>query len=66
MMRREIEIKAAVFVFMAFLFGLIIVSVAGCKVGGEVKGGAEIIELKPLKMQELTWPAVPYDVSKIA
>ena len=65
-MRREIEIKAAVFVFMAFLFGLIIVSVAGCKGGGEVKGGAEIIELKPLKMQELTWPAVPYDVNNIA
>ena len=62
-MVKETEVKAAAFCVVAFVLGLCCALMLGCKTSAKVEGGAEIIELKPLKMQELTYPI--YDYSKI-
>ena len=62
-MVKETEIKAATFCVLAFVLGLCCALMLGCKTSAKVEGGAEIIELKPLEMQELTYPV--YDYSKI-
>ena len=62
-MVKETEIKSAVFCALALLLGLCCALMLGCSTSAKVEGGAEIIELKPLKMQELTYPV--YDYSKI-
>ena len=60
---KETEVKAATFCVLAFVLGLCCALMLGCKTSAKVEGGAEIIELKPLKMQELTYPV--HDYSKI-
>ena len=62
-MAKETEVKAATFCVLAFVLGLCCALMLGCKTSAKVEGGAEIIELKPLEMQELTIPY--YDISKI-
>ena len=59
-MVKEIEVKAAAFCVMAFVLGLCCALMLGCKTSAKVEGGAEIIELKPLEMQELTVPDYDY------
>ena len=60
-MAKETEIKAATFCVLAFVLGLCCALMLGCKTSAKVEGGAEIIELKPLEMQELTYPAYDYE-----
>ena len=62
-MVRETEIKSVTLCALALLAGLCCAALLGCKTSAKVEGGAEIIELKPLKMQELTFPI--HDYSKI-
>ena len=62
-MVRETEVKAATFCVLAFVLGLCCALMLGCKTSAKVDGGAEIIELKPLEMQELTYPT--YDRNSI-
>lgn len=62
-MVHETEVKAATFCVLAFVLGLCCAVLLGCSTSAKVEGGAEIIELKPLKMQELTYPI--HDYSKI-
>ena len=62
-MVKETEVKAAAFCVVAFVLGLCCALMLGCKTSAKIEGGAEIIELKPLEMQELTVP--DYDYSKI-
>ena len=60
---RETEVKAATFCVVAFVLGLCCALMLGCKTSAKVEGGAEIIELKPLELQELTFPV--HDYSRI-
>ena len=60
-MVKETEVKAATFCVLAFVLGLCCALMLGCKTSAKVEGGAEIIELKPLEMQELTYPAYDYN-----
>ena len=62
-MVKETEVKAATFCVLAFVLGLCCALMLGCKTSAKVEGGAEIIELKPLELQELTFPV--HDYSKI-
>ena len=62
-MVKETEIKSAVLCALALLAGLCCAALLGCKTSAKVEGGAEIIELKPLELQELTFPV--HDYSKI-
>ena len=62
-MVKETEIKSAALCALALLAGLCCAALLGCKTSAKVEGGGEIIELKPLHMQELTVP--DYDYSKI-
>jgi hypothetical protein len=62
-MVKETEVKAAAFCVVAFVLGLCCALMLGCKTSAKVEGGAEIIELKPLEMQELTYPV--YDRNSI-
>ena len=62
-MVRETEVKAATFCVVAFVLGLCCALMLGCKTSAKVEGGAEIIELKPLELQELTFPV--HDYSRI-
>ena len=62
-MAKETEVKAATFCVLAFVLGLCCALMLGCSTSAKIEGGAEIIELKPLEMQELTIPY--YDLSKI-
>ena len=62
-MVKETEIKSAALCALALLAGLCCAALLGCKTSAKVEGGAEIIELKPLEMQELTIPY--YDITKI-
>ena len=62
-MVKETEVKAAAFCVVAFVLGLCCALMLGCKTSAKVEGGAEIIELKPLEMQELTYPT--YDRNSI-
>ena len=55
-MVKETEVKAAAFCVVAFVLGLCCALMLGCKTSAKIEGGAEIIELKPLEMQELTVP----------
>jgi hypothetical protein len=57
--------KAGWLCVAAFIAGLIISGVAGCKAGGKIEGGAELIEMKPLETQELIYPTV-LDMDKVA
>ena len=59
----QTEIKSVALCALALLAGLCCAALLGCKTSAKVEGGAEIIELKPLEMQELTYPA--YDYNKI-
>lgn len=60
-MVNETEVKSAAFCALALLAGLCCALLLGCSTSAKVEGGAEIIEMKPLKMQELTYPAYDYD-----
>ncbi len=60
-MVNETEVKSAAFCALALLAGLCCALLLGCSTSAKVEGGAEIIELKPLKMQELTYPIYDYD-----
>ena len=60
-MVKETEVKAAAFCVVAFVLGLCCALMLGCKTSAKIEGGAEIIELKPLKMQELTYPVYDYN-----
>jgi hypothetical protein len=62
-MVRETEIKSVALCTLALLAGLCCAALLGCKTSAKVEGGAEIIELKPLELQELTFPV--HDYSKI-
>jgi len=62
-MAKETEVKAVALCTLALLAGLCCALLLGCSTSAKVEGGAEIIELKPLKMQELTYPI--HDYSKI-
>ena len=62
-MVKETEVKAATLCMLALLAGLCCALMLGCSTSAKVEGGAEIIELKPLELQELTVPN--YDYSKI-
>ena len=62
-MVRETEIKSVALCALALLAGLCCAALLGCKTSAKIEGGGEIIELKPLHMQELTGP--DYDYSKI-
>jgi len=62
-MVNETEMKSAAFCVLALLAGLCCALLLGCSTSAKVEGGAEIIEMKPLKMQELTFPM--YDYNKI-
>ena len=62
-MVKETEVKAVAFCVVAFVLGLCCALMLGCKTSAKVEGGAEIIELKPLEMQELTYPV--YDRNSI-
>ena len=59
-MANEIEVKSAALCLLALLLGLCCALMVGCKTSAKVEGGAEIIELKPLEMQELTVPDYDY------
>ena len=59
-MVKETEIKSAALCALALLAGLCCAALLGCKTSAKVEGGAEIIELKPLEMQELTVPDYDY------
>jgi hypothetical protein len=59
-MVKETEIKSAALCALALLAGLCCAALLGCKTSAKVEGGAEIIELKPLHMQELTVPNYDY------
>ena len=59
-MVKETEIKSVALCTLALLAGLCCALMLGCSTSAKVEGGAEIIELKPLEMQELTYPAVDY------
>ena len=59
-MVKETEIKAVALCTLALLAGLCCALMLGCSTSAKVEGGAEIIELKPLEMQELTYPAIDY------
>ena len=59
----ETEVKAATLCALALLAGLCCALMLGCSTSAKIEGGAEIIELKPLELQELTVPN--YDYSKI-
>ena len=59
-MVKETEIKSAALCALALLAGLCCAALLGCKTSAKVEGGAEIIELKPLHMQELTVPDYDY------
>jgi len=52
-MANETEVKSAALCLLALLLGF--------KTSAKVEGGAEIIELKPLEMQELTYPVYDYN-----
>ena len=60
---KETEVKAATLCVLALLAGLCCALMLGCSTSAKIEGGAEIIELKPLELQELTVPN--YDYSKI-
>lgn len=60
-MAKETEIKAVALCTLALLAGLCCALMLGCSTSAKVEGGAEIIELKPLEMQELTYPAIDYN-----
>ena len=60
-MVKETEVKAAAFCVVAFVLGLCCALMLGCKTSAKIEGGAEIIELKPLEMQELTYPVYDYN-----
>ena len=60
---RETEINSVALCALALLAGLCCAALLGCKTSAKVEGGAEIIELKPLELQELTFPV--HDYSKI-
>ena len=60
-MVKETEVKAATLCVLALLAGLCCALMLGCSTSAKVEGGAEIIELKPLKLQELTYPIYDYD-----
>ena len=60
-MANEIEVKSAALCLLALLLGLCCALIVGCKTSAKVEGGAEIIELKPLEMQELTYPVYDYN-----
>ena len=60
---RETEITSVALCALALLAGLCCAALLGCKTSAKVEGGAEIIELKPLELQELTFPV--HDYSKI-
>ena len=62
-MAKETEVKAATFCVLAFVLGLCCALMLGCSTSAKIEGGAEIIELKPLAMQERTIPY--YDITKI-
>ena len=62
-MVKETEVKAATLCVLALLAGLCCALMLGCSTSAKVEGGAEIIELKPLELQQLTVPN--YDYSKI-
>lgn len=62
-MVNETEVKSAAFCALALLAGLCCALLLGCSTSAKVEGGAEIIELKPLKMQELTYPI--YDFARV-
>ena len=62
-MAKETEVKAATFCVLAFVLGLCCALMLGCSTSAKIEGGAEIIELKPLEMQELTYPT--YDRNSI-
>ena len=62
-MVKETEVKAATLCMLALLGGLCCALMLGCSTSAKVEGGAEIIELKPLELQELTFPV--HDYSKI-
>ena len=59
-MVKETEIKSAALCALALLAGLCCAALLGCKTSAKVEGGAEIIELKPLELQELTFPVCDY------
>tara|TARA_Y100000004_G_scaffold15347_1_gene16109 strand:- start:75 stop:416 length:342 start_codon:yes stop_codon:yes gene_type:complete len=59
-MANETEVKSAALCLLALLLGLCCALMVGCKTSAKVEGGAEIIELKPLEMQELTVPDYDY------
>lgn len=56
----QTEIKSVALCALALLAGLCCAALLGCKTSAKVKGGAEIIELKPLELQELTFPVCDY------
>ena len=62
-MVKETEVKAVALCTLALLAGLCCALLLGCSTSAKVEGGAEIIELKPLELQQLTVPN--YDYSKI-
>ena len=62
-MVRETEVKAVALCTLALLAGLCCALMLGCSTSAKIEGGAEIIELKPLELQELTFPV--HDYSKI-
>ena len=62
-MAKETEVKAATLCVLALLAGLCCALMLGCSTSAKIEGGAEIIELKPLEMQKLIYPA--HDYSKI-
>ena len=59
----QTEIKSVALCALALLAGLCCAALLGCKTSAKIEGGGEIIELKPLHMQELTFPV--HDYSKI-
>ena len=62
-MVRETEVKAVALCTLALLAGLCCALMLGCSTSAKIEGGAEIKELKPLELQELTFPV--HDYSKI-
>ena len=62
-MVKETEVKAVALCTLALLAGLCCALLLGCSTSAKIEGGAEIIELKPLEMQELTYPI--YDRNSI-
>ena len=62
-MVKETEVKAVALCTLALLAGLCCALLLGCSTSAKIEGGAEIIDLKPLEMQELTYPI--YDRNSI-